>query len=85
VTKIIIQLHLENLFLIKGMEMLRILPIAIILLFLLRGIFNYGQAYLMNFVGLKVIADLREKLYNHLQTLSLSFFKASSYFWADFS
>jgi subfamily B ATP-binding cassette protein MsbA len=74
VTKIIIQLHLENLFLIKGTEMLRILPIAIILLFLLRGIFNYGQAYLMNFVGLKVIADLREKLYNHLQTLSLSFF-----------
>ncbi len=74
VTKIIIQLHLENLFLIKGMEMLRILPIAIILLFLLRGIFNYGQAYLMNFVGLRIIADLREKLYNHLQTLSLSFF-----------
>jgi subfamily B ATP-binding cassette protein MsbA len=74
VTKIIIQLHLENLFLIKGTEMLRILPVAIILLFLLRGIFNYGQAYLMNFVGLKVIADLREKLYNHLQALSLSFF-----------
>jgi subfamily B ATP-binding cassette protein MsbA len=78
VTKVIIQLHLENLFLIKGMEMLRILPIAIILLFLLRGIFNYGQAYLMNFVGLKVIADLREKLYNHLQNLSLSFFTKTS-------
>ena len=73
-TKIIVQLHLEDLFLIKGMEMLRLLPIAIILLFFLRGIFNYGQAYLMNFVGLKVIADLREKLYNHLQTLPLSFF-----------
>jgi subfamily B ATP-binding cassette protein MsbA len=28
----------------------------------------------MNFVGLKVIADIREKLYNHLQTLPLSFF-----------
>ena len=78
VTKVIIELHLENLFLIKGMEMLRILPIAIILLFLLRGIFNYGQAYLMNFVGLKVIADLREKLYNHLQSLSLSFFTKTS-------
>jgi len=73
-TKIIVQLHLEDIFLVEGMEMLRILPIAIILLFLLRGIFNYGQAYLMNFVGLKVIADLREKLYNHLQTLPLSFF-----------
>ena len=28
----------------------------------------------MNFVGLRVVADIREKLYNHLQTLSLSFF-----------
>ncbi|NWF92538.1 MAG: lipid A export permease/ATP-binding protein MsbA [Syntrophaceae bacterium] len=74
VMKIIVQLHLEDLFLVEGMEMLRILPVAIILLFFLRGIFNYGQAYLMNFVGLRVIADLREKLYNHLQSLSLSFF-----------
>jgi len=71
---IIIQLHLENLLLIKDREMLRLLPIAIILLFLLKGIFNYAQAYLMNYVGLKTIADIREKLYNHLQTLSLSFF-----------
>jgi subfamily B ATP-binding cassette protein MsbA len=72
------QLGLEKLFLIEGVEMLRILPIAIILLFLVRGIFNYGQAYLMNFVGLKVISDLREKLYNHLQTLSLSYFTKTS-------
>jgi subfamily B ATP-binding cassette protein MsbA len=54
--------------------MLRIIPFVIIVLFLLKGILNYGQAYLMNFVGLKVIADVRERLYNHLQTLSLSFF-----------
>ena len=74
VKKIILLLHLENLFLIKDMEMFRILPIVIILLFLVRGILNYGQAYLMNFVGLRIIADIRAKLYNHLQTLSLSFF-----------
>jgi subfamily B ATP-binding cassette protein MsbA len=74
VQKVIIQLHLESLLLVKGAEMLRIIPVAIIFLFLLKGILNYGQAYLMNFVGLKVIADVRERLYNHLQTLSLSFF-----------
>jgi subfamily B ATP-binding cassette protein MsbA len=74
VQKVIIQLHLEGLLLVKGAEMLRIIPIAIVFLFLLKGIFNYGQVYLMNFVGLRIIADVREKLYNHLQTLSLSFF-----------
>ncbi len=65
---------LDDVFLKKDMRMLSLLPIAIILLFFLKGIFDYGQAYLMNFVGLRIVADMREKLYNHLQNLSLSFF-----------
>ncbi len=74
VKSIIIQLHLDSLLLKKDMEMLLLLPIAIILLSLFKGFFDYGQAYLMNYVGLRIVADIREKLYNHLQTLSLSFF-----------
>jgi len=74
IQNMLVQLHLEGFFLKTGVEMLRLLPFVIILLFLLKGIFNYGQSYLMNFVGLRIIADLRGKLYNHLQTLSLSFF-----------
>lgn len=74
VRNIIVQLHLDSLLLKKDMEMLLVLPVAIILLFLFKGIFEYGQAYLMNYVGLRIVADIREKLYNHLQTLSLSFF-----------
>jgi subfamily B ATP-binding cassette protein MsbA len=74
VKNLIIQLHLGDLLLKKDMEMLLLLPIAIILLFLLKGVFDYGQAYLMNFVGLRVVADIRQRLYDHLQNLSLSFF-----------
>ncbi|MDO9350924.1 MAG: ABC transporter transmembrane domain-containing protein, partial [Deltaproteobacteria bacterium] len=74
VKNIIIQLRLGDLLLKKDMEMLLLLPIAIVLLFLVKGVFDYGQAYLMNFVGLRVVADIRERLYNHLQNLSLSFF-----------
>jgi ATP-binding cassette, subfamily B, bacterial MsbA len=74
VNNLIAHLHLEDLLLQKGMEMLRLLPLILILLFLLKGIFNYGQYYFMNFIGQRIIADVREKLYNHLQTLSLSFF-----------
>jgi len=65
---------LDDVFLKKDARMLLLLPVAIILLFLLKGIFDYGQAYLMNYVGLRIVADMREKLYNHLQNLSLSFF-----------
>ena len=74
VNNLIVHLHLEDILLKKGMEMLRLLPVILIFLFLLKGIFNYCQYYFMNFVGQRIIADIREKLYNHLQTLSLSFF-----------
>jgi subfamily B ATP-binding cassette protein MsbA len=74
VRNMIIQLRLGDVFLKKDMEWLLLLPVAIILLSLFKGIFFYGQAYLMNFVGLKIVLDIRQKLYNHLQTLSLSFF-----------
>jgi ATP-binding cassette, subfamily B, bacterial MsbA len=65
---------LDDVFLKKDANMLYLLPLAIIFLFIFKGVFEYGQSYLMNYVGLRVVADLREKLYNHLQTLSLSFF-----------
>ncbi len=70
----LVQPALDDVFLKKDMKILFLLPIAIILLFFIKGIFDYGQAYLMNFVGLRIVADMREKLYNHLQNLSLSFF-----------
>ena len=69
---------LDDVFLKKDEKMLFLLPIGIILLFLIKGAFDYGQAYLMNFVGLKIIADMRSRLYNHLQNLSLSFFTKTS-------
>jgi len=65
---------LDDVFISKDNQKLLLLPVAIVLLFLVKGLFDYLQAYLMNYVGLKVVADLREKLYNHLQHLSLSFF-----------
>jgi ATP-binding cassette, subfamily B, bacterial MsbA len=65
---------LDDVFINKDATKLFLLPFVIIALFLLKGIFNYLQSYLMNFVGLRVVADLRARLYDHLQTLSLSFF-----------
>jgi subfamily B ATP-binding cassette protein MsbA len=65
---------IDDVFINKDTKKLLLIPIALILLVLIKGIFDYAQAYLMHFVGLRVVADIREKLYNHLQDLSLSFF-----------
>ena len=65
---------LDDVFFKKDLVMLKLIPLAIIGIFILKGVFDYGQAYLMSYVGQKIIADLREKIYNHIQSLSLSFF-----------
>jgi len=65
---------LDDVFFKKDLAMLRLIPLAIVGLFILKGLFDYGQGYLMSFVGQRIITDLREKIYHHLHSLSLSFF-----------
>ena len=70
----LVQPAMDKIFIDKSMQMLFIIPLLIVGLYLVKGIFFYGQSYLMNYVGQRIVADLREKLYHHLQYLSLSFF-----------
>lgn len=50
--------------------MLVIMPIALVI----RAVFEYFQSYIMSDVGQKVIRDVRNKVYDRLQTLSLEYF-----------
>jgi subfamily B ATP-binding cassette protein MsbA len=59
----------------KDMTMLNTIAIGIVIVFFLRGIFFYGQTYLMSYIGQKVIIDIREGVFRHLQRLSLSYFE----------
>lgn len=59
----------------KNMTMLNTIAIGIVVVFFLRGIFFYGQTYLMSYIGQRVIIDIREGVYRHLQRLSLSYFE----------
>jgi ATP-binding cassette, subfamily B, bacterial MsbA len=42
-----------------------------------RGIFDFLGTYLLNWVGLRVVMDLRVRLFEHLESLSLDFFTES--------
>jgi subfamily B ATP-binding cassette protein MsbA len=42
--------------------------------FLVQAVFNFGQSYLLSFIGERLVADLRKKVFAHLQSLSLSFY-----------
>ena len=55
--------------------MLNTISMGIVVVFFLRGIFFYGQTYLMAYAGQRVIIDLRLAVYRQLQRLSLSFYE----------
>ena len=65
---------LDDIFLAKNPASLKWLPLAVVMIFLLKGICNYIQTILMNFIGLRIVTDLRNKLYEQIQKQSLSFF-----------
>lgn len=58
----------------KDTSMLNYIVISIIVVFIIRGVSYYGQSYLMNYVGQRVIIDIRKDVFEKLQRLSLSFY-----------
>lgn len=58
----------------KNAEMLNMIAAGIVAIFLGRGVFFYGQNYLMSYVGQKVVIDIRLQTFRKLQRLSMSFY-----------
>ncbi len=66
---------LDDIFFQKDIVMLQVIPVVVILIYFLRGIGYYGNAYLMSYVGESIIRRLRNRLYDKIQDLPLSFFQ----------
>ena len=58
----------------RDMAMLNLIAVGIIVVFFFRGIFYYGQSYLVSFVGQRVVIDIREALFEKFQRMPLAYF-----------
>ena len=67
---------LDDIFLQQDATMLKLLPLGLILIFAVKGVSNYFQSYFIGFVGNRIVTDIREEVFNHIQGLSLSFFNS---------
>src|SRR4030067_769570 len=65
---------LDDIFINKDTTRLAIIPVLVLAVYLLKGVFEFAQSYLMSGVGQRVIRDIRDHLYRHMQSLSLSFY-----------
>ena len=58
----------------KDMMMLNVICVGIVVVFLVRGIFYYGQSYLVSYIGQKVIIDVREVMFRKFQRMPMAYF-----------
>ncbi|WPD23941.1 MAG: lipid A export permease/ATP-binding protein MsbA [Candidatus Electrothrix scaldis] len=69
---------LDEIFLHKKKEWLVILPLALLAVFFVKGVFYFLYSYFLEWIGQCVIKDLRNKIYAHLNDLSMGFFHKNS-------
>jgi len=65
---------MDDIFLDRNEGMLILIPLAVLVIYLLKGVCNYGQTVLMSHIGFRVITDLRRDLYRQILRQPLSFF-----------
>ncbi len=65
---------MDYIFVNKDMTKLYIIPGLVVLLFLVKGIFEYLQGYFIGYVGQRVVTDIRELVFRNMQKQPLSFF-----------
>ncbi len=65
---------LDDIFIKKDPSRLSVIPLLVLAAYLLKGLFEFAQRYLMSDAGQRVIRDIRDHLYRHMQSLSLSFY-----------
>lgn len=58
----------------KDAEKLTYIALSVVVIFLFRGFFFYGQSYLISYVGQRVVIDIRREVFKKIQRLSMAFY-----------
>src|SRR5215475_16114423 len=65
---------MDDIFLKRDLLMLKLLPLALLGVYIVKGLASYGESYLSKSIGERVVTRVRHDLYVHLQRMPLSFF-----------
>lgn len=70
----LIQLAIDGALVDKNLSTLKMIVVAYLVIFFVNWLAEFGQAYLLQWVGQRIIFNVRLQLFEHLQRLSLSFY-----------
>jgi subfamily B ATP-binding cassette protein MsbA len=65
---------MDDIFIKRDVTMLKLIPLALLAAYVLKGGARFGQSYLMSAVAERVVARLRGDVYRHLQSMPLAYF-----------
>lgn len=65
---------LDGVFADQNKDLLTLLPVLIVIFAVIRGVFGFGQEFLMSRIGHKIVRDLRSELNKHILSLHPGFF-----------
>ncbi|MDP6482228.1 MAG: ABC transporter ATP-binding protein [Nitrospinota bacterium] len=65
---------IDGVFIAKNVRMLNLIVAVILLSYIVKGIFAYGQSYFMFWLSQRMVMDVRNHLYRHFHEMPLSFF-----------
>jgi ATP-binding cassette, subfamily B, bacterial MsbA len=65
---------LDDIFFQKDGNMLRLIPLVVCSVYLVKGVCDFGQYYLMAFIGQSIVRDIREQMFVKLAGMPVSFF-----------
>lgn len=57
----------------KDTDFLKLAPLIVIIMFVLRGIFHFTATYCISWVGNQIVKDMRQQLFGHMMRLPVSY------------
>lgn len=74
----LMKVMLDESFVERDPKVIRMIPVWLILIFIVRGITSFMSTYCTRWVGRRVVADLRTSMFSHMMRLPTTFFDNSS-------
>ncbi len=74
VDPLVIKILIDNVIVEQNVGLLHVVMIALLGIYIIRGLFNVITAYLFNFVGQRILFDIRSQLFQHLEKLHMGFY-----------
>jgi ATP-binding cassette, subfamily B, bacterial MsbA len=65
---------LDDIFFARNLRMLVVIPLVVAGTYMFKGLCDFGQYYLMAFIGQSIIRDLRSEMFGKLEEMSVGFF-----------